>query len=172
MSEEAKEQKEEKPVDPNFEPVIVAYCCTFCAFAAADLAGSMRLQYPSNIRIVRMLCTGKLDALYILKAFEYGADGVVVIGCLEGQCHYQIGNIYAKKRVRYAQKWLDQIGIESERAEMVNLSASMSTRFAEVAREFTEKIKKLGPTPVKNDVATLEEEIRKSNAKLEVAAKA
>ncbi len=80
----------------NFEPKIVAYCCDFCAFAAADLAGAMRLQYSPNVRIIRLPCTGKVDAIVIMKAFEEGADGVFVAGCLEGQCHYLEGNLRAK----------------------------------------------------------------------------
>lgn len=172
MAEEKEEKVEEeskeaaKSVDPNFEPIIVAFCCTYCAFAAADLAGSMRLQYPSNVRIVRFLCTGKLDTLYVMKAFEYGADGVLVVGCLEGQCHFQIGNIYAKKRVGYVKKILGQIGIEPERCEMYNLSASMATRFAEVAREFTDIIKRLGPTPIKVEPEQLEGEVKRLGEKL------
>ena len=134
---------------PGFEPVIVAFCCHYCAFAAADLAGSLRLSYPPNVRIIRLPCTGKLDVLYILKAFEFGADGVMVAGCLEGQCHFQKGNIYAKKRVLYAKKLLSEITIEPERLEMYNLSSAMATRFAEIAREMTERIKKIGPTPIK-----------------------
>ncbi|MEW6201588.1 MAG: hydrogenase iron-sulfur subunit [bacterium] len=133
----------------DFEPVIVAFCCHYCAFAAADLAGSLRLSYPPNVRIIRLPCTGKLDVLYILKAFEFGADGVMVAGCLEGQCHFQKGNIYAKKRVQYAKKLLSEITIEPERLEMYNLSSAMATRFAEIAREMTERIKKIGPTPIK-----------------------
>ncbi|MEW5944688.1 MAG: hydrogenase iron-sulfur subunit [bacterium] len=132
----------------GFDPVIVAFCCHYCAFAAADLAGSLRLQYPPNVRIVRLPCTGKLDVLYILKAFEYGADGVMVAGCLEGQCHFQKGNIRAKKRVGYAKKILESIGIEPERLEMYNLSSAMAARFAEISAEMTEKIRALGPTPI------------------------
>lgn len=133
----------------NFEPVIIAYCCHYCAFAAADLAGSLRLQYPYNIRIIRLPCTGKVDIIHLLRAFEKGTDGVIVAGCLEGNCHFQKGNLYAKKRVQYTKKILDELGINGERLEMYNLSSAMGPRFAEIAKDMTEKIKQLGPSPVK-----------------------
>jgi len=129
----------------EFEPKIVAYCCNFCAFAAADLAGAMRVQYPPNVRIIRLPCTGKIDAIHLMKAFEDGADGVFVAGCLEGQCHYLEGNLRAKKRVAYVKRLLDEVGIEPERAEMFNLSSAMGGRFAEIVEEMTQRIKELGP---------------------------
>jgi coenzyme F420-reducing hydrogenase delta subunit len=129
----------------NFEPKIVAYCCNFCAFAAADLAGAMRLQYSPNVRIIRLPCTGKVDAIVLMKAFEEGADGVFVAGCLEGQCHYLEGNLRAKKRVAYVKKLLGETGIEPQRVEMYNLSSAMGSRFAEIVEEMTERIKELGP---------------------------
>ena len=95
----------------KFEPTIVAFCCHFCAYTAADLAGTMRLQYPPNVRIVRLPCTGKVDVRFLLEAFEKGADGVYVAGCLEGDCHFLTGNFRAKKRVAYAKRLLDEIGI-------------------------------------------------------------
>jgi coenzyme F420-reducing hydrogenase delta subunit len=130
----------------EFEPKIVAYCCNFCAFAAADLAGAMRLQYSPNVRIIKLPSTGKVDAIVLMKAFEDGADGVFVAGCLEGQCHYLEGNLRAKKRVAYVKKLLAEVEIEPERVEMFNLSSAMGGRFAEIVEEMTEKIKKLGPT--------------------------
>lgn len=139
----------EREIVPDFEPVIVGLCCHYCAFAAADLAGSLRLQYPPNIRIVRLPCTGKVDVILILKAFEEGADGVFVAGCLEGNCHFDKGNLYAKRRVYYAKKLLQEVGIEPERVEMFNLSSSEGPRFAEIARMMTERIKRLGPSPIK-----------------------
>jgi len=130
----------------DFDPKIVAFCCNFCAFAAADLAGTIRLQYSPNVRIIRLPCTGKLDPLYVLKAFEDGADGVFVAGCLEGQCHFIDGNIRAKKRVAYVKRLLAEVGVEPERVEMFNLSAAMAGRFVEIVEQMTERIKKLGPT--------------------------
>ena len=129
----------------EFEPKIVAYCCNFCAFAAADLAGAMRVQYPPNVRIIRLPCTGKIDAIHLMKAFEHGADGVFVAGCLEGQCHYLEGNLRAKKRVAYVKRLLAEVGIEPGRAEMFNLSSAEGGRFAEIVEERTQRIKELGP---------------------------
>jgi coenzyme F420-reducing hydrogenase delta subunit len=130
----------------EYEPKIVAYCCNYCAFAAADLAGATRLQYPPNVRIIRLPCTGKVDAIHIMKAFEDGADGVFVAGCLEGQCHFLEGNLRAKKKVAYVKRLLDEAQIESERLEMYNLSSAMGGRFAEIVEEMTDRITKLGPT--------------------------
>jgi coenzyme F420-reducing hydrogenase delta subunit len=132
----------------GFEPRIVAYCCHYCAFAAADLAGSMRLNYPSNVLIVKLPCTGRVDVLYLLRAFERGADGVFVAGCLEGTCHFLDGNIQAKRRVQYAERLLDEIGVGGDRLEMYNLSSSEGPRFAEIATEMTERVRELGPSPI------------------------
>jgi len=129
----------------EFEPKIVAYCCNFCAFAAADLAGAMRVQYPPNVRIIRLPCTGKVDAIHLMKAFEDGADGVFVAGCLEGECHYLEGNLRAKKRVAYVKRLLTEVGTDPQRVEMFNLSSAMGGRFAEIVEEMTERIRKLGP---------------------------
>ncbi len=109
----------------------------------------MRLQYPSNIRVVRVPCTGKVDVLYILRSFEKGADGVYLVGCLEGGCHYDSGNLKARKRVEQAQKILDTIGIGGERVQMYNLSSSDGPLFAKYAQEIDERIRKLGPNPIK-----------------------
>ncbi|MBI4279668.1 MAG: hydrogenase iron-sulfur subunit [Armatimonadetes bacterium] len=128
---------------------IVAFCCFYCAYAAADLAGVMRLSYPPHVKVVLLPCTGAVDVLYILRAFEAGADGVLVLGCLEGQCHYQHGNLWAKRRVRYLKTLLEEVGIGGERLEMFNLSSAEGPRFAEVAREMTGRIAALGPSPVK-----------------------
>ena len=133
----------------DFEPVIIAFCCNFWGYTAADLAGSMRLQYPVNVRIVRVPCTGKVDVIHIMRAFEKGADGVAVIGCLEGECHFNAGNLMARRRVEQAQKILETIGVGGERAQMYNLSSSEGPRFAQYAFEITEKIKELGPNPIR-----------------------
>ena len=109
----------------------------------------MRLTYPTDIRIVRVPCTGKVDVIHILRAFEKGADGVSVIGCLEGDCHYNSGNFRAKKRVAQAKKILDTVGIGADRVQMFNLSSSEGPRFAQYAEEMAEKIRELGPNPVR-----------------------
>jgi len=109
----------------------------------------MRLQYPPNVRIIEVPCTGKVDIIHLLQAFEYGADGVMVVGCMEGDCHYQAGNLYAKTRVKRAKEILDKVGLGGERVAMFNLSAGMGGRFAEIVREMTTKILELGPSPIR-----------------------
>ena len=109
----------------------------------------MRLQYPSSIKIILVPCTGKVDLIHLLRAFEKGADGAYVVGCLEGECHYTSGNIRARKRVYQAKEILQAVGIEAERVEMYNLSSSEAPRFVEVAKEMAEKIRTLGPNPIK-----------------------
>jgi F420-non-reducing hydrogenase iron-sulfur subunit len=137
------------PPNEQFEPEIVAFSCHYCAYAAADLAGVMRLQYPPNIKIVKLPCSGTVDILYILKAFEQGADGVFVAGCLKGGCHFVEGNLRAEKRVARARNILDKVGLGKDRLEMFFMSSAEGGRFSEVAREMTEKIRKLGPSPIK-----------------------
>lgn len=122
------------------EPKIIAFCCHYCAFTAADLAGTMRQQYPSNVRVVRLPCTGKVDVDMILKAFHAGADGVMVAGCEEGSCHFIHGNLRARKRVSYARRLLAETGLDPERLDMFHIAASQGPLFAQRAREFTEKI--------------------------------
>ena len=109
----------------------------------------MRLNYPDTIRIIRVPCTGKVDVLHILRAFEKGADGAYVVGCMEGDCRYERGNLRARKRVEQARAILDSVGIGGERVGMYNLSSSEAPRFVEIAVEMTDKIKKLGPNPIK-----------------------
>jgi F420-non-reducing hydrogenase iron-sulfur subunit len=133
----------------NFEPKVVAFCCHYCAYSAADLAGSMRLEYSPNVRIVKLMCTGKVDTLHLLKAFEDGADVVYVAGCEEGSCHFQEGNLQAKMKVAQAKKLLKEVGIEAERLEMFHIAASNSVLFAKAADEMTERARKLGPNPLK-----------------------
>ncbi|MFP3868398.1 MAG: hydrogenase iron-sulfur subunit [Desulfobacteraceae bacterium] len=133
----------------RFDPKILAFCCSYCSYAAADLAGVMRLQYPANIEIIKVPCTGKVDIIHLLLAFEQGADGVMVAGCLEGNCHFLSGNLRARQRVTRAKAILERIGLNGERVEMFNLSAGMGARFAEIAREMHAKILELGPNPIK-----------------------
>lgn len=144
----------------TFEPVIVAFCCHYCAYTAADMAGSMRLSYPHNVKIIRVPCSGKVDAIHIMKAFQKGADGVYVAGCLEGDCHFKNGNLNAARRVAYVKKLLDEIGIGGERLEMLTMSAGMGEYFAQTATEFTEKIRELGPSPIKQ---MLENQVREAS---------
>jgi coenzyme F420-reducing hydrogenase delta subunit len=139
----------------DFKPKIIAFCCTYCAYNAADLAGSMRLNYSPFIRIIKLPCTGKTDPIFFLKAFEKGADGVFVAGCLEGECHFIDGNLNAKKRVIYTKKLIADAGVNPERLEIYNLSASMGRRFAEICDEMTERIMQLGPLKINESGETL-----------------
>jgi F420-non-reducing hydrogenase iron-sulfur subunit len=132
-----------------FEPEVVAFCCNYCAYAAADLAGSRRMQYPVNVRVIHVPCTGKVEPEHILAAFEKGADGVLIAGCLEGGCHFLEGNLRAKRRSVHLRQMLDEIGIGGDRLKMVNLSAAMAPVFVERVREIVDTVRKLGPNPLK-----------------------
>ena len=134
-------------VEPALQ--IIAFCCRYCAYAAADLAGVLRLSYPAQTRIVQIPCTGRLDPLEVLHAFEQGADGVMVAGCLEGDCHFQTGNYNAIKRVTYIQSILVRIGLEPERIEMFNMSSAMGHQFAAATADMAARIAQLGPSPIR-----------------------
>jgi len=138
------------------EPLILALCCHYCAYAAADLAGSMRLQYPANVRVLRFPCTGKIEPNDILNAFERGIDGVIVAGCLQGGCHFLEGNLRARRRVERVQGLMREIGIEPERLEMYNLSSAEGGRFAEIVTEMADRLKELGPSPLRRSGGELE----------------
>ncbi|RLG49476.1 MAG: methyl-viologen-reducing hydrogenase subunit delta [Thermoproteota archaeon] len=127
------------------EPVILAFCCNWCSYAGADLAGTSRIQYPPNVRIVRVMCTGRVDASLVLKAFKHGADGVLIAGCHPGDCHYIAGNMKALRRFLLLRKLLPELGIEPERLRLEWVSASEGQKFADVVKEFSEELRKLGP---------------------------
>ncbi len=145
--------------DENFEPLIIAFCCQYCSYSAADLAGSMRLQYPPNVRIVRTPCTGRLEVEFFMKAFEKGADGIIVAGCLEGGCHFTEGNLLAKGRVGYTRNFLEESGLEPERIRMVNVSAAGARPFVDYVNEMIATAKRLGPNPLKAALTSKKEEI-------------
>jgi len=128
---------------------VLAYCCHYCAYAAADLAGVLRLRYPAEAKLMELPCTGRLDLLEVLHAFEAGADGIMVAGCLEGDCHFQDGNLNARRRVERIKALLQTIGLEADRVRMFNLSSAMGKQFAEAAAEMTEQIAGLGPSPLR-----------------------
>jgi len=136
----------------DFEPRIIGFCCNWCAYAGADLAGVSRLQYPPNLKMIRLMCSGAVDPLYILKAFRLGADGVFVGGCHPGDCHYLEGNYKTRRRVLLLKKLLLQLGIESERLRLEWVSAAEGQRFAQVITDFVEEIKKLGPSPLRESL--------------------
>lgn len=129
----------------HFEPRIVAFFCNWCTYTAADLAGTARMVYPPNARVIRLMCSGRLDPQFIFAAFRQGADGVLIGGCHPGDCHYQEGNYKALRRITLLKKMLPQIGIEPERVRLEWISASEGIRVQEVMKEMTEQIKALGP---------------------------
>ncbi len=138
MNDKAKNQK-------DWEPKIIAFLCNWCSYAGADLAGVSRYQYPPSLRIVRVPCSGRVSANMILDALRSGADGVLVSGCHPGDCHYISGNYYARRRFAVLKNFLEFIGIEPGRVNFSWISASEGEQFAEVAKEVTSRVKKLGP---------------------------
>jgi F420-non-reducing hydrogenase iron-sulfur subunit len=130
-------------------PDIIAFCCNYCGFAAADLAGIQRIQYSAGVRIIHAPCTGKLEMEHILEAFEKGADGILVVGCLEGGCHYVEGNLRARRRIERIRSILEEIGLGSERLKMVNLSDSMAPEFVRYVQEIASAVTALGANPLK-----------------------
>lgn len=133
----------------NWDPEIIAFCCNYCAHSAAALAGSQRLQYPAGVRILATPCTGKLEMEHILEAFEKGVDGILIVGCLEGDCHFVDGNLRARKRTDRLCSILDEIGLGSERLKMVTLSDVMASAFVEYIKETMDTIRALGPNPLR-----------------------
>ena len=129
----------------NFEPKIIAYVCNWCTYLGADLAGTNRLEYPANVRIVRLPCTGRIDFNLIIKAFEMGADAVLVSGCHPGDCHYTAGNYHARRRWMLFRQLLEAVGIETERVHFTWISAAEGKKWQQVVAELTEKTRKLGP---------------------------
>jgi F420-non-reducing hydrogenase iron-sulfur subunit len=129
----------------GFEPRIVAFLCNWCTYTGADLAGTSRLQYPANIRIIRLMCSGAVDPVYVLKPLLDGADGVLIGGCHPGDCHYQSGNYKARRRYAVLQDTLDEMGFDKERVWLRWISASEGAQFAETVREMTSKLKEKGP---------------------------
>jgi F420-non-reducing hydrogenase iron-sulfur subunit len=149
LSSASDQLSEAKPHD-SFEPLIIAFCCNWCSYAGADLAGVSRLQYPPNVRIIRVLCSGRIEPDYVLRTLELGADGVLVAGCHPGDCHYISGNLKAEIRFKMLVKLLDLLGINPKRARLEWISASEGPKFAGTITEFVEEIKELGPNKFKN----------------------
>jgi len=139
--------------EKTFAPQIVAFCCRHCAYSAADLAGGARMSYSPSIKIVEMPCTGRANVLEILHALEKGADGVAVAGCLPGTCHYVRGNTLAKHRIDHVTELLKTIGLEQQRARMINVSAAMGAQFVAEFTNFVDTIKTLGPSPLSSETS-------------------
>lgn len=149
--------KENTSDKSSFEPKIVAFLCNWCSYAGADLAGVSRFQYPSNIRVIRVPCSGRINPLYIIKALQNGIDGVLVSGCHPGDCHYISGNLLARRKFAIMKKYLDYLGIEPERVQFSWVSAAEGGRFAKIIEKVTDDIRKIGPlTYFKKDFDKME----------------
>jgi F420-non-reducing hydrogenase iron-sulfur subunit len=135
--------------EETFEPVIIGFCCNWCSYAGADLAGVSRQQYPPNLRIIRVMCSGMVHPNLIIDALTKGADGVLICGCHIGDCHYLEGNVKAENRKEAIELMLEDFGIEPERFRLEWVSASEGPRFAELVREMTETVRALGPSVYK-----------------------
>jgi len=135
----------------GFEPKIVAFTCNWCSYAAADLAGTSRIRYPSNVRIIRVMCSGMIDPIYVLRAFETGFDGVLLAGCHIGDCHYISGNMRAEERTAKLRRLLHTLGLEDERLKLEWISAAEGGGFAETIKEYVGQLKQLGPSPLRKE---------------------
>lgn len=133
----------------EFEPKIVGFLCNWCSYAGADLAGTSRLQYPPNIKIIRVMCSGSVDTVYVIKALLEGADGVLIAGCHPGDCHYIDGNLKARRKFVLLKSILSSIGLEEDRVWLRWISASEGQKFAETVEELSEELRKMGPNPIK-----------------------
>lgn len=136
----------------NFEPKIVAFVCNWCSYAGADLAGGQKLAYPANVRLVRVMCSGRVDPQFVMKAFRDGADGVMILGCHPGDCHYRNGNIKALRRFRLFTNMLGQFGIAKERFLLDWVAAGEGKKFQEVTIHMTNLVRKLGPLTIRGFV--------------------
>jgi F420-non-reducing hydrogenase iron-sulfur subunit len=134
----------------SFDPRILVFTCNWCSYAGADLAGTSRLQYPPNARIIRTMCSGRIEPVFVLEALRDGADGVIVTGCHPGDCHYVKGNFRAEKRFNFLKMALKQIGVEEDRVRLAWISAGEGEKFSLLIRDMTDKIRELGPNPFKS----------------------
>lgn len=129
----------------DFEPNIVAFLCNWCSYAGADLAGTSRIQYPSNVRVIRVMCSGRVNPLFVMNALQQGADGVLISGCHPGDCHYMQGNYYARRRFNLMRNFLEYLGVEPQRVRMSWVSASEGAKWKEVIEEVVKGVKEVGP---------------------------
>jgi len=132
----------------EFEPNIIGFLCNWCSYAGADLAGTSRIKYPPNIKSIRVMCSGRVDNVFVLEALKKGADGVLIAGCHPGDCHYQSGNYKTNRRIKLLQNFLKDMGIEPQRVRFEYVSASEGQKFAAVVTDFVDELKKLGPSPL------------------------
>lgn len=136
----------------NFEPTIVSFLCNWCSYTGADLAGTSRMKYAHNIRIIRVMCSGRIDPTFVLESFKKGADGVLICGCHPGDCHYHEGNYNCLRRYHLLKRFINQMGIEPERLHLEWISASEGKQFAQLVDLFTERIRELGPSMAKTSI--------------------
>ena len=132
----------------EFEPNILGFLCNWCSYAGADLAGTSRMRYPTNLKSIRVMCSGRVDPAFVLEALKRGVDGVLIAGCHPGDCHYQSGNYKTNRRIKLLKKLLEELGIEPQRVRFEYVSASEGQKFATIVTEFVAEIKKLGPNPI------------------------
>jgi F420-non-reducing hydrogenase iron-sulfur subunit len=149
MTEPMTQEKTDEKKEEIYEPLIIGFCCNWCSYAAADLAGVSRTQYPPNIRVIRVMCSGMVHPNLVMDALTKGADGVLICGCHPGDCHYREGNLIAKKRAEAIDLMLEDYGLEPERFRLEWISASEGKKFAQVVTEMVDELKKLGPSPYK-----------------------
>lgn len=136
----------------NFEPRIVSFLCNWCSYTGADLAGTSRMKYSPNVRIIRIMCSGRIDPTFVLEAFKDGADGILICGCHPGDCHYQSGNYKCLRRYNMLKKYFQQMGINPKRFRLEWISASEGKQFAELADSFTNTVRELGPCRIKETI--------------------
>ena len=132
-------------MEKDFEPNIIGFLCNWCSYAGADLAGTSRIQYPPNLKAIRVMCSGRINPIFVINALQQGADGVLIGGCHPGDCHYERGNYLARRRYAVLKELLEYVGIDPRRVRMTWVSASEGKKFADVVKEVTEEIKELGP---------------------------
>jgi len=137
----------------QFTPRIVGFLCNWCTYAAADLAGATKLEIPSSLSVIRVMCSGRVNPVLVATALLHGADGVLVAGCHPGDCHYREGNYYARRRFTLLKKTMETLGLDSERVMLAWVSASEGQRFKEVTNEFAEHIKQMGPNPMRKKIS-------------------
>jgi F420-non-reducing hydrogenase iron-sulfur subunit len=140
-------------MEEEFKPRIVGFLCNWCSYAGADLAGAAKLEVPSSISVIKVMCSGRVDPVLVTTALLHGADGVLVAGCHPGDCHYRKGNYYARRRFTILKKTLETLGLDSERVALAWVSASEGPRFSRVTNEFAKKIKQLGPNPARKEIS-------------------
>jgi len=139
-------------MEKEYTPQIIGFLCNWCSYTGADLAGVSRLQIPPSIRVIRLMCSGRIDPLFVTKAFIKGSDGVMMMGCHPGDCHYQKGNYYTRRRYKTINSVFESLHLEAERILLSWVSASEGVKYARVTKEFDDKIKSMGPNPVKKEI--------------------